>query len=184
MDSPEDIPVDKRIEQISALWTRSQYAVAAYLASLVYDHHDAEDLLQRTAVSAIRKFKDFDEARSFTSWVLGIAHIEVLRYRREQSRDSCLMFSEDAIEALAQVQSQMADSPGAEARVALGRCMGRLRGRSRQVVDLFYRDSMKLDAISEQLSIARGTVGSILHRSRKLLRDCVNYEMGRGGAGR
>lgn len=184
MDLPDDHKIDNRIEQISALWTRSQHAVAAYLASLVYDHHDAEDLLQRTAVAAIRKFRDFDETRSFSSWVLGIAHIEVLRYRREKTRDARLMFSEHAVEVLTQAHGELENNDGAESRAALARCMGRLRGRSRQVVDLFYRDNLKLDEISEQLSIARGTVGSMLHRSRGMLRDCVDHEMGREGGWR
>ncbi|XAL99744.1 sigma-70 family RNA polymerase sigma factor [Phycisphaeraceae bacterium D3-23] len=184
MSSPNENQIDKRIEQISRMWTRSQPAVAAYLASLVYDHHDAEDLLQRTAVAAVRKFEDFDEARSFTTWVVGIAHIEVMRYRREKSRDTRLIFSESAVEALAEVHKQLGDDTGSEMRAALAQCMGRLRGRSKQVVELFYRDGKKLDTVAAQLSIARGTVGSILHRTRKLLRECVDYELGRKEAGR
>jgi RNA polymerase sigma-70 factor (ECF subfamily) len=184
VDSPTDNQVHQRIEQIAGLWTRSQPAVAAYLASLVYDHHDAEDLLQRTAMSAIRKFADFDEERSFTSWAVGIAHIEVLRYRREKSRDTRVFFSDEALEALAQAHKECETEPDTDVRNALGRCMQRLRGRSKQVVELFYRDGKKLDAIAEHLAVARGTVGSILHRSRKALRECVNHELGRRGVER
>lgn len=182
MDSFEDIQIHQRLEQIAGLWTRSQPAVAAYLASLVYDHHDAEDLLQRTAMAAIRKFADFDENRSFTSWVVGIAHIEVLQYRREKSRDTRLFFSDDALQALAQAHQDIEADADVDVRNALGRCMQRLRGRSKRVVELFYRDGKKLDAIAEHLSVARGTVGSILHRSRKALRECVSHELSQRGA--
>lgn len=184
MDSIEDNQIHQRIEQIAGLWTRSQPAVAAYLASLVYDHHDAEDLLQRTAMAAIRKFADFDEGRSFTSWAVGIAHMEVLRYRREKARDTRVFFSDEALEALAQAHRECEAEPDVDMRNALARCMQRLRGRSKKVVESFYRDGKKLDTIADQLAVARGTVGSILHRSRKALRECVSHELAQRGGER
>ena len=58
---------------IEELWKRARPSVASFIASVVPNLDDADDLQQRVAVAVVRKFADFDRSRSFAAWAIGIA---------------------------------------------------------------------------------------------------------------
>ena len=60
-------------ERFMRYWTRAQPVVAGYVSSMTPDVHEADDLLQDTAVVLLRKFGEYDPGRSFVAWALGIA---------------------------------------------------------------------------------------------------------------
>ena len=145
--------------------------VAGYVSSMVPDAHEAEDLLQDVAVILLRKFGDYDPARSFVAWALGITKFEILSARRTHAR-SFITYHSALMETVADVYDEMA--PELEPRCsALRRCLGKVSGRAREMVDLRYRKSMKPSQIAERLSIAAGTVRVRLSRIRASLGRCV-----------
>jgi len=72
-------------ERFTAHWVTAQPAVTGYLASVLTDFQDAQDVLQTVAITALKKFSSFDEERSFVRWVLGIARLEMPSSNRGQS---------------------------------------------------------------------------------------------------
>jgi RNA polymerase sigma-70 factor (ECF subfamily) len=60
---------------------------------------------------------------------------------------------------------------------ALRKCVEQLKDRARQVVDLHYRESESREAIAEKLSMKPAGVKTLLHRTRALLRECVERKM-------
>src|SRR5262245_6761341 len=86
-------------ERFTRQWTKAQPVVAGYIASLVPDTNDAEDLLQNVAVVLLRKFDEFDEKQSFTGWALGVARMEVLSTKRSHAR-SFICRNTDLVEAV------------------------------------------------------------------------------------
>ena len=102
----------------------AQPTVAAFIGGLIVGHHDSEDVLQRAA--AVRCYEKYDPARPFVAWAIGLARIEVMRFRQERGRDR-LTFDDKAVGRVASLFE--ADTPKAvliathRGRVAIRRCM-------------------------------------------------------------
>ena len=92
--------MDPRIREVTRLWTLAVPAVSAFVASLVRDFPDCDDVLQDTAVAVIESFDRYDPERSFVGWALGIARNQVGLYLRRRGRDRHT-FDSPAVEQLA-----------------------------------------------------------------------------------
>ena len=88
------------VEELTCLWTAAQRMVSAFLRTLVPNPSDREDLLQQVAVVIVQKFPQYDRARPFTSWAIGIAKQEVLAYRRHLRTDRHL-FNDALVDRIA-----------------------------------------------------------------------------------
>ena len=149
--------------------------VSAYLSACVPDFHAAEDLLQNVAVTLLRKFDEYDPARPFIAWAIGIAKFEVLRHRRRQAR-SVLDFRPELADELAHEFVEMMPELGARAQ-ALRRCIEQLRGRSGEIVRLRYAESQKPQEIAETLGLNSLVVRVALTRARSALRKCIDRRL-------
>jgi len=87
------------MQQFAVLWTQAQPSVTAFIASLVPRHHDAEDILQRTAASLILMRDQYDPSRPFVGWAIGVARVEVLRHRQKARREKTV-FDTDTMQAI------------------------------------------------------------------------------------
>ena len=95
IEPARQLAADSR-QALATHWVKAQPVVAAFIASIVRDSHRADDLLQEVARISAVKFDEYDSSRAFTSWVLGIARYEILRFRRSQGR-SRIMFSDSLL---------------------------------------------------------------------------------------
>jgi RNA polymerase sigma-70 factor (ECF subfamily) len=138
---------------------------------MVPDFHKSEDLLQRTAVAVASKFPLYDGERPFIGWALGMAKIEVLRFRQESKRDR-LVFEPATLDVVACAFEQSAVEIS-DLRAALRRCLQRLQGRARQVLELHYLQEFNPAQISQRLGISQNAVLVRLHRARTALRECM-----------
>src|SRR6476659_2163376 len=92
--------------------------------------HEAEDLCQQVGAVLWRKFEKYEDSRPFSNWAIGMARMELLKWRdrsRRASRSRSL--SDAAITALAEaaVESAAAGPPESDDRVAaLRNCLERL----------------------------------------------------------
>jgi RNA polymerase sigma-70 factor, ECF subfamily len=168
------------MQELAVQWTRAQSTIAAFIASIVRDHHDAEDILQRTAAAVVAKYDRYEPSRPFTSWAIGVAKIEVMRFRQERGKDR-IVFDDVAIQAVASAYGEM-DTRLRDLREALAQCLGQLRGRMRRVIELYVREGAATDRIAAQLGMSKNAVFVMLHRGRVALRQCVErHAAGHGG---
>jgi RNA polymerase sigma-70 factor (ECF subfamily) len=166
------------MQQFAVRWTAAQPAVGAFIATLVPRHHDAEDILQRTAAALVGMRHNFDPSRSFVSWAMGVARVEVLRYRQESRREKAV-FDTDTIEAIAQ-SFDRAEPDLPEMKSALDRCIAKLKGRAREVFEMHYVQGLRPADIAKQLSRNTNAVFLALHRGRTALRRCMERSIGEG----
>ena len=164
-------------ERFAALWTAAQSTIASFIRTLVPDYQQADEVLQRVAVTLVRKFDQYDETRSFAAWAVGVAKFEVLYYRRERATDKHL-FSEDIVEQIASRYEILAEEAD-PLREALRQCVDELKGRSKKVIDLRYRRGMKSMAIAEEMTLSAGAVRMLLCRVREALRRCIERRVAR-----
>ena len=84
---------------------REERLLAAYLLSATGNFHAAEDLLQTVARILWEKLADYDEARPFGAWALGVAHLEVLKWRQQAAR-SREVLSDDSMRLLSETAAR------------------------------------------------------------------------------
>jgi RNA polymerase sigma-70 factor (ECF subfamily) len=161
----------------AAHWAAVRPAVLGYLVTTTGDFHDAEDLAQRVAIALVSKWGTYDTARPFGAFAIGMAKMEVLRWRRECARDR-LRLGDAAIEQLAEAFTEI--EPATDARLeALPQCLDLLQGKAKEALMLTYRDDLSGEEAAQRLGTSTSNLFSMLSRARAQVRKCVEEKMER-----
>lgn len=174
---PNDQPDENNYAGFGSKWVVAQPVVAAFIRSVIWNHHDAEDLLQRTAETAIHKYDQYDSTRSFDGWVIGMAKIEVLRYRQERSRDR-LDFTDEVIDKIADAYESDPGELHEMKRVLIG-CIAKLSGRPKQALELVLGEHLSIKDTASRLKTSNNAVVMAIHRARTLLQKCMERKLGK-----
>lgn len=166
-------------EEFERLFLPAQTTLRGYLLAVIGDGTAADDLFQNVAIVLWRKFSEYDRSRSFVAWGLGVARLEVLKQRQTLAR-SRLVFSEEAVEALAQAAAEGAGEEDARL-VHLRFCLGKLPARERNALDLRFSENLSLHEIGARFNRSAEAVGMMLMRIRRWLRDCMEQAMAKEG---
>jgi RNA polymerase sigma-70 factor (ECF subfamily) len=172
---PDCIMHPHQAEQLAAMWAASQSTVSAFIRTLVPDYQQADEVLQRVAVTLVRKYEQYDPSRSFAAWAIGVAKFEVLYYRRERATDRH-QFGDDIVEQIASRYEILAEESD-PLRDALKTCLEGLEGRSRQVLDLRYKRGLSSAEVATEMELSSGAVRMLLCRVRDSLRRCIERRM-------
>jgi RNA polymerase sigma-70 factor, ECF subfamily len=164
---------DDKQHDFTALWSEAYPTVAAYTASLLADHHQAEEVLSRVAITVVRKFEEYDSARSFRAWAIGIARFEVLKFRRERVRDRHL-FGQDLLEAIGDRFVTVSDEHVLDG-VLVKECLEQIHGRPAVAMAMCYGDNLRSAEIGRRLGMTAAAVRTMLHRARGVIRRCVEH---------
>ena len=168
-------------EQLAANWAKVQPQVAGYISSLVRDYHDADDLVQTVAAIVVRKRDEYDPQKAFVGWVLSIARLEVLNFRRKAARDRH-QFSEDVVELISDTYERVTTNHSSR-REALLACLKRLKDRARKAIGLRYSDGLMPAEIGERMGITTNAATVMIHRARKSLRECIENRLSSAESG-
>jgi RNA polymerase sigma-70 factor, ECF subfamily len=163
------------MERFTRCWVEAQPAIAGYIASLVPNLQDAQDILQKTAVATLRKFSQFNAQRPFLPWTLGIARYEILAHQRHHARNR-VFASEKLHEDLAAAWEELLGEMDARARF-LAECVEDLDDRPAQLIRLRYEESLRPGDIALQLGMNAGAVRVALSRIRSVLRECIERKL-------
>ncbi|MCG8600242.1 MAG: sigma-70 family RNA polymerase sigma factor [Verrucomicrobiales bacterium] len=151
-----------------------QPRLSAYIRSLVLDEHATKDILQETNVTLLKKARDFEPGTNFTAWAFRIAYFEVLTFRRKKGREK-IHFDDDLVESIAESVERVSTSY--EARLdALGKCIGELPDRQREVIERRYLQSESVQDIAADLGFKANAASQLLHRARINLLKCVTRQ--------
>lgn len=163
-------------------WVSAQQAVASFVAALVPNPVEAEDILQNVAAAALRKFAQYDGARPFRAWAIGVARLEVLGARRAHARSFILHDSD----LLARLEAAATEEVPArdDRREALRRCLEALPMTSRELLRLRYEGGLAPAEIAGRMGKASGAVRVWLSRLRSALADCIERRLAEGEAAR
>lgn len=165
----------KQTEELAVRWTKAQPMVAAFIASLVPDFHQAEDVLHQVAVVLVRKFAEYDHTQPFEAWAIGMARLEVLKHRRKFVHDKHLF--DDAVVNLVSEEFIALRDELDDRRQALLECLKQLNGRFLQVLQLRYFEGLEPTSIAERWAMPPGAVRAVLHRAREALRRCIDHRL-------
>ncbi len=167
--------------KLTALWTKAQPTVLAFVLSMVHRFEDAEDIVQQTGMTAAERFTDYDESRSFQAWVLGIARLKVLRFYRDSGKHNILVADEALLDQM--IDHHVGRGPRInDINLALENCLTKLTDRARKMLELRYVRELTTGDIADYLGTTSNTISVTLHRIRKALRKCIiGYVQANGG---
>ena len=157
-------------DEFLRLYTTYQRNVYAYVSTLLPNAADIDDVLQETSIVLWKKFSNYRPDSDFGRWACGVAHYEVLRFRRQKPQ--LLPLDDQVLELIASQQLTMRDELGAS-REALAHCVEALPADDQRLLDLCYAQDTKSKDIAEQLNRPVNSVYQSLSRIRRVLHDCV-----------
>lgn len=164
-------------DRFARQWTSAQPKIASYIRSVVRDHHEAEDILQRVATIAFRKFDTFTSSNggSFAAWTCTIARYELMRWRRDKAR-SKIIFNDDTIARLADAQAMISDELDSR-KDALQNCIEQLDNKARRFLELRYLSDLTPSKIADQVGSTPNTIRVTLFRIRQVLEQCIKRRL-------
>lgn len=80
--SEQFIPTGKKSADFRRFYEEYRIPLYTFILKMVKDRALAEDLMQDTFVSAVKKYDQFDKNRNFMSWLFGIAHKRTIDHFR------------------------------------------------------------------------------------------------------
>lgn len=161
--------------ELGARWLSVRPVIRAYLVAATGSVQEAEELLAKVALAVVAQAERFDPARPFAPWAMGIAKIEVLRFRRDHAR-SRLSFGAAALAALEAAFAKV--EPEADPRLeALKQCLQTLQGKAREAIRLAYSEDLSGEKAAEKMGIQPGHFFVLLSRARSSLRHCVEAKL-------
>lgn len=143
-----------------------------YIASLVPVRADAEDLFQKSVLTAWQERQRFDPEGDLFAWLCGIARNHVRHHLRAQQR-SRLVLDEEVVDQLA--DRLLVDDEHIQARqAALALCLDKLPARQRELVDAYYRSGSKIRDFAALRGLAVEALYKSLQRIRTRLETCIS----------
>ena len=158
-------------QRFLSLFLRSEREVFRYVAALVPNVADAEDIVQQTALSLWEKFDSYDPTQPFTPWACRFALNKTRQWIERRQRWQALLEGGLA-EELAQRREEL--RPELEARLKhLERCLNKLPEEQRSLVEGYYyrRDGIEKLATNSARTVA--ATYKMLQRVRLVLQSCI-----------
>src|SRR5436190_18410489 len=89
-EKPSDLPAGEHSyvdrEEFARLFARNARRIYGFIMTLVFNHHDAEEVFQNTNVILWNKFGEFQPGSNFFAWASRIAYYEVLTLMKQKRR--------------------------------------------------------------------------------------------------
>lgn len=163
------------IEQLVPLQSR----LYRYIASLVPARADAEDLFQRTWLTAWQERQRFEPGRNFFAWVCGVARNHVRHHYRGLAR-ARVVLDPELIDELAQLELDEQDYLE-ERQALLTHCLDKLPARQRELLQEYYSQEQTVQTFADAQGKSTESVYKMLQRIRAALHDCVQATLAREG---
>lgn len=143
----------------------------------VGSRHDAEEIADDVMIAVWRKLPDYEYTGApFASWVLGIAHLQILMHQRSASRRA----QTTTIDAAPEIASTDATVDDHADRSALMAALATLDDTPRQVLALRFYGGLTAEEIAAMLELTPGNVRQIQFRAlERLQRSAHTQELPR-----
>src|ERR1043166_2078551 len=141
---------DAAQQRFLSLFLRSEREVFRYVAALVPNVADAEDIVQQTALALWEKFDAYDPNQPFTPWACRFALNKARQWIERRQRWQALLEGGLA-EELAHRRQEL--RPELEVRLKhLEGCLGKLPDGQRSLVEGYYFERVDIETLARRSS--------------------------------
>ena len=158
-------------QRFLSLFLRSEREVYRYVAALVPNPTDVEDIVQQTALALWEKFDTYDPSQPFTPWACRFALNKSRQWVERHQRWKALLeggLAEDLASRREELRPEM------ELRLRhLEGCLHRLPAEQRFLVEGYYYRRQEIDQLAQESGRTVASVYKALQRIRQTLMVCV-----------
>jgi RNA polymerase sigma-70 factor (ECF subfamily) len=163
-------------QRFLTLFLRSEREIFRYVAALVPNLPDAEDIVQQTALALWEKFDTYDPARPFTPWACRFALNKARQWIERHQRWKALL-DQGLAEELAQRRQEL--QPELERRLnQLEDCLDKLPPGQRSLVEGYYYDRTEIASLADRSGKSVAATYKMLQRIRQSLQHCIENQAG------
>jgi len=167
---PADDPAAAQ-QRFLSLFLRSEREIFRYVAALVPNVTDAEDIVQQSALALWEKFDAYDPAQPFTPWACRFALNKARQWMDRRQRWQALL-DHGLAEELAERRQEL--QPEFERRLRhLEGCLGKLPPGQRSLVEDYYFQRTGIELVAERSGRTVAATYKMLQRIRHALQRCV-----------
>lgn len=167
-------------QRFLSLFLRSEREIFRYVAVLVPNVTDAEDIVQQTAMALWEKFDAYDPVQPFTPWACRFALNKARQWIERRQRWRALL-EQGLAEELAQRRQEL--QPEFERRLEhLDRCVRRLSPAQKSLVHGYYYERTNVDLLAERTGRTVDATYKMLQRIRRSLQVCMESQTHPEGA--
>lgn len=158
-------------QQFLSLFLRSEREIFRYVAALVPNLADVDDIVQQTAISLWDKFDAYDPARPFTPWACRFALNKTRQWVERRQRWQALL-ANGLAEELEQRRAEL--QPQWETRLrCLEGCLSQLPDEQRSLVEGYYFRRDGVETLATDAGRSVGATYKMLQRIRHSLQRCI-----------
>jgi RNA polymerase sigma-70 factor (ECF subfamily) len=161
-------------QRFLSLFLRSEREIFRYVAALVPNVSDAEDIVQQTALALWEKFDAYDPTQPYTPWACRFALNKARQWIERRQRWQALL-DHGLAEELAQRRQEL--QPEFERRLRhLEDCLGKLPPNQRSLVEAYYYERSDVESLAGRSGRTVAATYKMLQRIRQALQLCVENQ--------
>lgn len=156
-----------RNRAFTRLMERYQKALYWQIRRMVFDHDEADDLLQNTFIRCYQSLHRFESRSSLYTWLYRIATNLCLSHLSQKKRHRMLSLSDDTVLMEAELKQVTPQERMGSPEFLLEKAMLRLPPKQRLVFQMRYYDEMPYEQMSEILGTSTGALKASYHLAFK-----------------
>ena len=165
-----------RTEEFLLLYNRHHNMLYGYIANLIYNINDVDDILQNTLKTLWQKFDQYDPSRKFSTWACKFAFNEVRNYRQKLSTQN-KYFSDQLVESMANIQMERLEKD--EKKDGLAHCLSQLESKDRELIEQRYSFHGSMQELAAKQNVSPNSLYKTLQRIRQKILFCIkSYDGG------
>jgi RNA polymerase sigma-70 factor, ECF subfamily len=167
----DELLTSDRTTEFVGLLLEHQRRIHAYIATMLTNWADADEVLQETSTVLWKKFGEFQRGTDFAAWAFRIAYFCTMSFLQKH-KQRALQFSESSLEKIAAATEAL--QPELEAQfAALAGCMEKLGDRDRDLLQRRYFPGSTTKKVADSLDRPLKSVYKSLNRIYAALLACI-----------
>ncbi|HDS85335.1 MAG TPA: sigma-70 family RNA polymerase sigma factor [Phycisphaerales bacterium] len=162
---------EKKAVSFFRLYTSIQSRLYAFILTMVHNEHDAEELLQETAVYLWEQFDQYEPGTNFWAWAACVARFRVLDFHKK-NRKTRPLFDNQMYRELFEIADAVTEE-SSDRRHALKICMEKLKSSDQKLLQLRFDKSYSIQRIAQLTGRSRHGLYKTMARILGLVRECM-----------
>jgi len=160
-------------DEFVKLLTAVQPRLFSYLAMVLGDVHDANNVLQETNVTLWTKADEFTPSTNFFAWAREVAYFKALAFTRDRRRDKLILDQEFVEQVIEERDFAEID----QRRATLRHCLSELSEKQLNLLRQRYGAGASITVIAEGERKTVAAVKMVLRRLRVALLGCIERRL-------
>ena len=136
------------------LLVQNQSYIRSYIACMVPNRNDCDDVLQETLSEMWHKFDEYEDGTNFRAWGVAIARFKILSHQRKY-KASKLHFSSDTLKLLEkETGTNFEKSLVEEQKSILRECLEKLSNKEKKYLSFRYKEQLTFQGVADQFGIS------------------------------